>query len=89
MLSSGNNLSRSTAAPSNMPPLPQCLPLEPITLGNPKYPRPGELRRALGVPSTSENHSFGVSHPKAPAPVGKDEIKHFKETVQDASKKAR
>ncbi|PON41401.1 spectrin beta chain, brain [Parasponia andersonii] len=89
MLSSGNNLSRNTAAPSNVPPLPQCLPLEPITLGNQKYPRPGELRRALGVPSTSENHSFGVSHPKAPAPVGKDEIKHLKESVQDASKKAR
>ncbi|XP_062083040.1 uncharacterized protein LOC133789279 [Humulus lupulus] len=89
MLSSGNNLSRSTAASSNVPPLPQCLPLEPISLGNPKYPRPGELRRALGVPSTSENHSFGASHPKAPAPVGKDEIKHLKETVQDASKKAR
>lgn len=89
MLSSGNNLSRGSAAPSNMPPLPQCLPLEPITLGNPKYPRPGELRRVLGVPSTSEDHSFGASHPKAPAPVGKVELKHFKESVQDASKKAR
>ncbi|XP_030506519.2 uncharacterized protein LOC115721375 [Cannabis sativa] len=89
MLGSGNNLNRSTAPSSNVPPLPQCLPLEPITLGNPKYPRPGELRRALGVPSTSENHSFGASHPKAPPPAGKDEIKHFKETVLDGSKKAR
>ena len=89
MLGSGNNLSRSSASPSNVPPLPQCLPLEPITLGNPKYPRAGELRRVLSFISTSENHSFGVSHPKAPATVGKDEIKHLKESVQDVSNKAR
>lgn len=72
-----------------MPPLPQCLPLEPITLGNQKYPRPGELRRVLGVPSTSEEHSFGVSHSKIPAPVGTDELKHLKKSVQDGSRKAR
>lgn len=89
MFGSGNNLSRGRAAPSNMPPLPQCLPLEPITLGNPEYPRPEELRRALGVHSTAEDHSFGAAHLKAPAPVGKVELKHFKESVQDASKKAR
>nr|XP_048325119.1 uncharacterized protein LOC107410028 isoform X1 [Ziziphus jujuba var. spinosa] len=83
------DLRGSTIQSSEMPPLPQCLPLEPITLGNQKYPRPGELRRVLGVPSTSEEHSFGVSHSKIPAPVGTDELKHLKKSVQDGSRKAR
>ncbi|KAK8601742.1 hypothetical protein V6N13_058577 [Hibiscus sabdariffa] len=93
MLSSGNNLSRGNAGlPSDMPPLPQCLPLEPITLGSQRYTRSGELSRVLGVPlrsSTSEDHSFGVSHSKLSPPVATDELKNFKESVQDASRKAR
>ncbi|KAI4322414.1 hypothetical protein L6164_022112 [Bauhinia variegata] len=87
MISSGNNnLSSSSGVPSSdMPPLPQCLPLDPITLGNQKYTRSGELRRVLGVPlgSTSEDHS------KPMPPVASGELKHFKESVQDASRKAR
>ena len=96
MLSSGNNnLSRgaggsasSTVSSPDIPPLTQCLPLEQITLSNQKYTRSGEVRRVLGVPlgSTSEDHSFGVSHPP---PVATEELKHFKESVQDASRKAR
>ncbi|KAI4334242.1 hypothetical protein L6164_018956 [Bauhinia variegata] len=89
---SGNNSSSSSGVPSSdMPPLPQCLALDPITLGNQKYTRSGELRRVLGVPlgSTSEDHSFGVPHPKPMAPVASGELKHFKESVQDASRKAR
>lgn len=92
MLGSGNNLSRGTVTlPSDMPPLPQCLPLEPITLGNPKYTRSGELRRVLGVPfgSTSEEHSFGGTHQKTTPPVATEELKHFKDSVQDTSRKAR
>lgn len=93
MLNSESNASRGSATTSpDMPPLPQCLPLEPITLGNQKYTRSGELRRVLGVPplgSATEDHSFGVSHPKPPPPVATEELKHFKESVQDASKKAR
>ncbi|XP_022729015.1 uncharacterized protein LOC111284573 isoform X2 [Durio zibethinus] len=93
MLSSGNSLSRGTAGlSSDMPPLPQCLPLEPITLGNQKYTRSGELSRVLGVPlrtSTVEDHSFGVSNPKPSPPVATEELKSFKESVQDASRKAR
>ncbi|XP_022752570.1 uncharacterized protein LOC111301277 isoform X2 [Durio zibethinus] len=93
MLSSGNNLSRGNLGlSSDMPPLPQCLPLEPLTLGNQKYTRSGELSRVLGVPlrsSTSEDHSFGVSHPKPSPPVATEELKNFKESVQDASRKAR
>ncbi|XP_015577676.1 uncharacterized protein LOC8271907 isoform X2 [Ricinus communis] len=93
MLSSGNNnLSRGSAAiSSDLPPLTQCLPLEQITLGNQKYTRCGELRRALGVPlgSASEDYSFGVSHPKPQSLAGTEELKHFKESVQDTSRKAR
>ena len=93
MSSSGNNLSRGNAGLSaDIPPLPRCLLLEPITLGNQKYTRSGELRRVLGVPlrsSTSDDHSFGVSHPKPSAPVATEELKNFKESVEDASRKAR
>ncbi|KAE8680518.1 hypothetical protein F3Y22_tig00111387pilonHSYRG00007 [Hibiscus syriacus] len=93
MLSSGNNLSRGNAGlPSDMPPLLQYLPLEPITLGSQKYTRTGELSRVLGVPlrsSTSEDHSFGVSHSKLSPPVATEEFKNFKESVQDSLRKAR
>ncbi|XVE59561.1 hypothetical protein DITRI_Ditri05aG0055900 [Diplodiscus trichospermus] len=93
MLNSGNNLNRGNAGlSSDMPSLPQCLPLEPITLGNQKYTRSGELSRVLGFPlrsSASDDHSFGLSHPKPSAPVATEELKNFKESVQDASRKAR
>ncbi|KAJ7947986.1 Spectrin beta chain, brain 3 [Quillaja saponaria] len=92
MLSSGNNLGRGSAtSSSDMPPLPQCLPLDPITLGNKKYKRSGELRRALGVPftSNSEYQSFGVPAPKPTTPVATGELKNFKESVKDASRMAR
>ncbi|KAH1220693.1 hypothetical protein GmHk_12G034271 [Glycine max] len=93
MLSSGNNLNSSSSntgiTSSDMPPLPQCLPLDSITVGNRKYT--GELRRVLGVSAgnTSEDHSFGGPHPKPMAPGASGELKHFKESVQDASRKAR
>ncbi|OMO89173.1 hypothetical protein COLO4_19888 [Corchorus olitorius] len=93
MLSSGNNLSRGNAGlSSDMPPLTQCLPLEPITLGLQKYTRSGEISRVLGVPlrsGTPEDHTFGVAHPKPSPPVATEELKNFKESVQDASRKAR
>lgn len=90
MQGSGNNLSRGSGAilSPDMPPLPNCLPLEPITLGgNQKLIRSGELRRALGVPhgSTQEDHSFGVPRSKPPS----EELKHFKDSVQDSTRKAR
>ncbi|KAF7805708.1 uncharacterized protein G2W53_037869 [Senna tora] len=93
MLSSGNNISSTSSGitSSDMPPLPQCLPLDPITFGNKNYARSGELRKVLGVPlgSTSEDHSLGVPHRKPIAPVASGELKHIKESVQDNSRKAR
>ncbi|XP_050369602.1 uncharacterized protein LOC126787743 isoform X2 [Argentina anserina] len=92
MLSPGSNVRRGNAAQSSaMPPLPQCLPLEPIMLGNQKCTRSGELRRVLGFPlgSASEDHSFGASNPKPTPSVATEELKSFKESVQDASRKSR
>ncbi|CAL1403946.1 unnamed protein product [Linum trigynum] len=89
MFGSGSNISRGNGtSPSDMPPLTECLHLEPIMLGSQKYTRSGELRRVLGFGSASEDHSFGVSHPKPP-PVATEELKLFKESVLDASRKAR
>ncbi|CAI0398275.1 unnamed protein product [Linum tenue] len=89
MFGSGSNISRGNAtSPLDMPPLTECLHLEPITLGSQKYTRSGELRRVLGFGSASEDHSFGVAQPKPP-PVATEELKLFKESVLDASRKAR
>ncbi|KAG2333529.1 hypothetical protein Bca4012_016866 [Brassica carinata] len=92
MLGSGNGLSRGTVGlSSDTPNLSQVLTLEPIRLGN-SYTRSGELRRVLGVPSrasSSEDTSFGMSHPTKPSPpVATEELKHFKESVQDTSREA-
>ena len=89
MLASGNNLSRGTVA--DTPNLSQVLTLEPIRLGNQSYTRSGELRRVLGVPTreaSSEDTSFGMSHPKPSPPVATEELKQFKESVQDTSREA-
>ncbi|XP_010535694.1 PREDICTED: uncharacterized protein LOC104810917 isoform X2 [Tarenaya hassleriana] len=90
MLGSGNNSSRGVGSSSDVPPLPQYLPLEPIRLGNQKYTRSGELRRVFGVPSrtSAEDNSFALAHPKPSPPVATEELKHFKESVQDTSREA-
>ncbi|KAF8397896.1 hypothetical protein HHK36_016821 [Tetracentron sinense] len=91
-LSSGNGSSRgSTALSLDMPPLSQCLMLEPIMIGGQKYSSSVELRRALGVSSggTSVDHPFGAAHSKPHHPVATDELKRFKANVLDASIKAR
>lgn len=91
MFISGNNSSRGNAMlSSDLPLLSQCLPLEPITLDYLKYSRSGELRRVLGLTlgSTAEQ-AFGVAHFKPPTPVATEDIRHFRENVIDASRKAR
>ncbi|XP_019058252.1 PREDICTED: uncharacterized protein LOC104814789 isoform X3 [Tarenaya hassleriana] len=93
MLGSGNNLSRGVGPSSDVQPLPQCLPLEPIRLRNQKYTRSGELRRVLGVPgrTSSEDNSFGIAHPRPsppPPPAATEELKHFKQSMRDTSREA-
>ncbi|OVA03569.1 hypothetical protein BVC80_1651g75 [Macleaya cordata] len=92
ILSSGSSSSRgSTTLSLDMPPLSQCMMLEPITLGDQKFTRSGELRRIFGVSvgNTSEDHSFGAPHYKPPPPIGSEEIKRFKASLLDTSTKAR
>ncbi|GLU19187.1 hypothetical protein SLE2022_354500 [Rubroshorea leprosula] len=83
MLGSGNNLSRGNGAlpssSSDVPPLPQLLHLDPITFQ--KYSRSGELRRLLGALHGSTQEDY--------RPIVTEEIKHLKESVEDACRKAR
>lgn len=81
----------STSSSSDIPPLPQCLPLENITLENQKYPRSVELKKVLAVPlgNTLEDHHFGVGHSKPTPPLATAKLKKFKDSVQDTSNKAR
>ncbi|GKV34924.1 hypothetical protein SLEP1_g43257 [Rubroshorea leprosula] len=45
--------------------------------------------RVANAATTQEDHSFGVAHFKLTAPVATEELKHLKESVQDASRKAK
>ncbi|CAN0916762.1 hypothetical protein LINGRAHAP2_LOCUS29888 [Linum grandiflorum] len=90
MFGSGSSLSRGNAtSPLDMPPLTECLPLEPFPLSSHKYARSGEIRRVLGFGGASEDHSFGLAHPKPSPAVATEELKVFKESVQDTNRKAR
>jgi hypothetical protein len=81
----------SATSTGDLPPLSECLMLDPITMGDQKYTRSGELRRVLGISfgSTVEDNIFGAAHSKPLPPVAIEELKRFKATVRDASIKAR
>ncbi|XP_022889984.1 uncharacterized protein LOC111405377 isoform X4 [Olea europaea var. sylvestris] len=91
MLGSGKATSRGTAMLSgDVPSLSQCLMLEPIVMGDQKYPGSGELRRILGssIGSSSEDNSFGAVHLKTSSPVVMEELKRFKASVANTRVKA-
>lgn len=73
------------------PSLLQSLTLDPINIGDSKYPRSGELRRVLGISfgTTAEDNSFGAAHSKSPPLVATEELKRFKSSVSDSINKAR
>lgn len=75
----------------SLPPLPQCLMLEPIAMGDQKYPRTGELRRVLGCSAgtASEENYFGATNPRPSPLVAVEELKRYKESIIDSNKKAR
>lgn len=81
----------SATSTGDLPLLSECLMLDPITMGDQKYTRSGELRRVLGISfgSTVEDNIFGSAHSKPLPPVAIEELKRFKATVRDASIKAR
>lgn len=92
MFSSGGCTPRGSASSTgNLPPLPQCLMLDPITMADQKCPSLGELRRVLGVSfgGTAEDNAFGTAHLKPHPPVATEELKWVKTSVLDASNKAR
>lgn len=92
MFNSLTNMSRgSTTSTADAPPLSQWLTLEPITMGDQKYTRSGELRRVLGITfgNSAEDNSFRASHTKTLPPVATEELKRFKDSILDASMKAR
>ncbi|KAK6135917.1 hypothetical protein DH2020_030335 [Rehmannia glutinosa] len=80
--------SRGTATSSGD--LPQCLMLEPIALGDPKYPRSGDLKRALGFSagSNSEENSIGAARLKNSPPAAVGELKRLRSSVADTCAKA-
>nr|KYP69157.1 hypothetical protein KK1_008342 [Cajanus cajan] len=92
MFVSGANLSRgSSTSAGDLASVAQCLMLDPITMGDQKYTRSGELRRVLGISSgnTHEDYAFGTANLKSPPPVATEELKRFKASIQEASVRAR
>ncbi|KAK3228498.1 hypothetical protein Dsin_000379 [Dipteronia sinensis] len=90
---SASSMSRGIATSTGDAPLMlQCLPLDPITMGDPKNSRLGEIRRVLGISfgTTAEDNSFGAAaHSKPPPPVATEDLKRFKLSVSDSISKAR
>ncbi|KAI3458839.1 hypothetical protein Pfo_015502 [Paulownia fortunei] len=88
---SGKVNSRGSATSSgDLPTLSQCLMLEPIFIGDPKYARSGDLKRVLGfsVGSNSEENSFGAAHLKNSPPTAVEELKRLRASVADTCVKA-
>ncbi|KAL8538876.1 hypothetical protein ACS0TY_000759 [Phlomoides rotata] len=64
----------------DVPALPQCLMLEPIVMGDPKYPV--DIRRLL------EDNSSTVSHLKNSPPASVEELKRYRASLEDNCVKA-
>jgi len=92
MFSSGASTPRASASPArSMCPLTQHLSLDPVTMGDPKYARTGELKRAFGISvgSATEDNSFGAAHSKPPPAVDVEELKRIRAGVLDDYRKSR
>ncbi|XP_054790449.1 uncharacterized protein LOC129295879 isoform X1 [Prosopis cineraria] len=92
MFISGASMFRGNCTSAwDLPPLSQCLMLDPINMGDQKHIRSGELKKALGIScgSTLEDCSFGASNLKPSSPVATEDLKRFKASVVEASVKAR
>ena len=92
MFSSGASTPRASASPArSMVPLTQYLSLDPVTMGDPKCTRTGELKRAFGISlgSATEDNSFGAAHSKPPPAVDVEELKRIRAGVLDFYRKAR
>ncbi|TKY50776.1 hypothetical protein E2542_SST22282 [Spatholobus suberectus] len=90
-ISGANMLRGNSTSAGDLASVAQCLMLDPITMGDQKYTRSGELRRVLGISfgNTVEDYAFGTANLKSPPPVATEELKRFKASVQEASVRAR
>ncbi|KAL2324029.1 hypothetical protein Fmac_023087 [Flemingia macrophylla] len=91
VVSGANMLWGSSTSAGDLASVAQYLMLDPITMGDKKYTRSGELRRVLGISSgnTLEDYAFGTANLKSPPPVSTEELKRFKASIQEASVRAR
>ncbi|KAJ6901384.1 hypothetical protein NC651_019214 [Populus alba x Populus x berolinensis] len=92
MFSSGASTPRASASPArSMGPLTQHLSLDLVTMGDPKYTRTGELKRAFGISlgSATEDNSFGAAHSKPTPAVDVEELKRIRAGVLDDYRKSR
>uniref|UniRef100_A0A1D1Z2K0 Chlorophyllase-1, chloroplastic n=1 Tax=Anthurium amnicola TaxID=1678845 RepID=A0A1D1Z2K0_9ARAE len=81
----------ATRSPAPVPPMEipspsQYLMLDPLSLGDPKNTRVGELRRVLGV--SPEEHSIGAIQCK-PTLAASEELKRFKASAIETTARAR
>lgn len=87
--------SNATVASGNLPPLSQCLSLDPIPMGERKVDRSVELRRVMGlfVGSATEDSVSGASvstHSKPSTPVAvAEDLKRLRSSVVDTCNTAR
>ncbi|KAG8053831.1 hypothetical protein GUJ93_ZPchr0001g30177 [Zizania palustris] len=84
----GPPLSGAGAPRGPAEPLTQCLPLEPIPVGDHKQSRATELRRVLGVTAEAEQ-SFGLLQTKPLPSIASEELKRIRGGVVESSTKAR
>lgn len=90
MFGLGSSSSRGIASSTgDLPTLSQFLLLDPIKLGEQKYPRSEELKKVLEMSfgTNVEDSSFGSARLKHPLAV--EELKRFRAYVMEASNKAR
>ncbi|XP_031742671.1 uncharacterized protein LOC101208951 isoform X2 [Cucumis sativus] len=90
MFGLGSSSSRGIASSTgDLPTLSQFLLLDPIKLGEQKYPRSEELKKVLEMSfgTNVEDSSFGSARVKHPVAV--EELKRFRACVLEASNKAR
>ncbi|XP_016901989.2 uncharacterized protein LOC103496506 isoform X1 [Cucumis melo] len=90
MFGLGSSSSRGIASSTgDLPTLSQFLLLDPIKLGEQKYPRSEELKKVLEMSfgTNVEDSSFGSARVKHPGAV--EELKRFRACVLEASNKAR
>lgn len=92
MFTSGASTPRGSASSNgDLPPLPHCLKLDPITMGDPKYPRFAELRKILGISSGSNmgDGCFGAALSKSSPTGTAEELKRLRTDVLDVCREAR